>query len=312
MDAEDGRARGEQGWIGRIRAGVEQARLRAEEVRARVASVDAAFVASARDRRVAGGLLACALAYRVFLWLLPLSLVIVALAGFVASADPQLPADVADDLGLSAYVASTVRDASQSAQGESWLLLVFGLVGLLWAGRSGADALRTVHALAWGLPRARSPRPIAGSLAFTGVALTTLFVSLMGTYARESSAGLGLFARLSVVFVYAGAWLAVSSVLPRASAAGWRDLLPGAILVAVGGQVLHLVTVFYLVDHLARSSELYGSLGSAAAILLALYLLGRLIVGSAVLNATLWDRHHPATAARGRSAVAHDAPEAEV
>ena len=38
-------------------------------------------------------------------------------------------------------------------------------------------------------------------------------------------------------------------------------------------------------------SELYGALGAAASVLLWLYLIGRLVVGSAVLNATLWERN---------------------
>jgi uncharacterized BrkB/YihY/UPF0761 family membrane protein len=38
------------------------------------------------------------------------------------------------------------------------------------------------------------------------------------------------------------------------------------------------------------ASELYGALGAASAVLLWLYLIGRLVVASAVLNATLWER----------------------
>jgi uncharacterized BrkB/YihY/UPF0761 family membrane protein len=78
--------------------------------------------------------------------------------------------------------------------------------------------------------------------------------------------------------------------LPHARDAGWRDLLPGALLLAAGAQVLHLVTVFYLAGRIESASELYGALGSASAVLLWLYLIGRLVVGSAVLNATLWER----------------------
>ena len=50
------------------------------------------------------------------------------------------------------------------------------------------------------------------------------------------------------------------------------------------------MTVFYLSEEVTKSSALYGGLGAAATILLWLYLIGRLMVGSAVLNATLWER----------------------
>ena len=68
-------------------------------------------------------------------------------------------------------------------------------------------------------------------------------------------------------------------------ARSWRDLLPEAIVVAVGMQVLHLVVVLYLAPKLGRSSELYGALGAATVILLWLYLVARLIVSGAFLNA---------------------------
>jgi hypothetical protein len=49
----------------------------------------------------------------------------------------------------------------------------------------------------------------------------------------------------------------------------------------------------YLAHRVEHASELYGSLGVAAAILAWLYLIARLMVGSAMLNATLYEhRHH--------------------
>ncbi len=77
-------------------------------------------------------------------------------------------------------------------------------------------------------------------------------------------------------------------------AAGWRAFLPGAILVAVGTQLVHLFVALYLAPRLGRSSELYGALGAATVILLWLYLEARLFVGAAFLNACLWERAHPA------------------
>jgi uncharacterized BrkB/YihY/UPF0761 family membrane protein len=100
----------------------------------------------------------------------------------------------------------------------------------------------------------------------------------------------GVSVRVSIVGIYALLWLAASMGLPHAEDVRWRDLVPGAILLAVGGQVLHLVSVFYLADRIESASELYGALGAASAVLLWLYLIGRLVVGSAVLNATLWAR----------------------
>ena len=82
--------------------------------------------------------------------------------------------------------------------------------------------------------------------------------------------------------------LVVLDKLPH-RARSWRDLLPGAVVVAVGMQALHLVVALYLAPKLGRSSELYGALGAATVILLWLYLVARLIVSGAFLNAMLVD-----------------------
>ena len=81
----------------------------------------------------------------------------------------------------------------------------------------------------------------------------------------------------------------MSLKLPH-GAAGWLDLLPGAALYGIGLLLIHIFNVYILNRlHESRSST-YGTLGSAAAVLLAFYFIGRLIVGAAVVNATLFDR----------------------
>jgi membrane protein len=54
--------------------------------------------------------------------------------------------------------------------------------------------------------------------------------------------------------------------------------------------VAQLLSVYYLAHRVQRASELYGSLGTAAAILAWLYVVARLMVASAMLNAALWER----------------------
>ncbi len=94
---------------------------------------------------------------------------------------------------------------------------------------------------------------------------------------------------LLLVVVYAAGAVWAMRLLPHGDAP-WTALIPGAVLVGVGLQALHLFTVLYLVPRLGRSSELYGSLGAATVILLWLYIIARLFTLSAFLNATLWER----------------------
>ena len=69
-------------------------------------------------------------------------------------------------------------------------------------------------------------------------------------------------------------------LLPHGSAPAIA-LLPGAVMFAVVAQTFHLVTVYYLAGKIESSSELYGDLGGVAVMLLGLYMLCRVLVGSA-------------------------------
>jgi uncharacterized BrkB/YihY/UPF0761 family membrane protein len=70
----------------------------------------------------------------------------------------------------------------------------------------------------------------------------------------------------------------------------WRSAWPGAVLIAIGMEGLHVVAVLYLPGKLARASQLYGALGVAASVLIWLALIARLIVVAQVLDAVLAER----------------------
>jgi membrane protein len=65
-------------------------------------------------------------------------------------------------------------------------------------------------------------------------------------------------------------------------------MVPGALLFGVGIEVLRLATTVYYVRQLASVNDLYGAMGFASVVLAWLYLLGRLIVVSVLVNATRW------------------------
>jgi uncharacterized BrkB/YihY/UPF0761 family membrane protein len=110
---------------------------------------------------------------------------------------------------------------------------------------------------------------------------------------RDRSFIAGLGAEIPFIAVPAGAWLVVSlRFFVHPPKAGWRDLLPGALLVGVGVQILHFITVYWITDLLSSKSETYGAIGAALAILFWAYLLGRILVASAVLNAGAWQQRH--------------------
>jgi membrane protein len=87
---------------------------------------------------------------------------------------------------------------------------------------------------------------------------------------------------------FAAIWLVASMQLP-APDLPWTAFLPGAAVFAIGLQVLHVLTIYYLSEKLAQQSQLYGGLGVAATALFTLFLLGRGVVWAAELNAVYRD-----------------------
>jgi uncharacterized BrkB/YihY/UPF0761 family membrane protein len=244
-----------------------------------------------RERRAAASLLAGGLAYRLFFWLVPLGLVFAATLGFwVADAGGDLE-DTARDFGITGVAASAAMSAIESEAHKRWYLLVSGAVLVVWFSIGVVRALCVTHNVAWGLGPRKLRRPLRAGLGFTGLALAALAFTVAAGWAREAHEGPGLILTLLLVAAYLGGILWLTAKLPH-RAASWKELLPGAVLVAVGMQAMHLVVALYIAPKLARSSELYGALGGATTILLWLYLTARLWVAGTFLNAAVWQRRH--------------------
>ena len=283
-------ARWKDRWIA-AHERVEVANRRVQESRTHLASVDVVLSFQEDDRDAGGSLLGGAIAFRLFLWLLPAALLVVAGLGIDSAADPTSPSNVASTLGIRSIAAQSIDQAAKEAQTGRWLAVVFGVVFLYTTSVALVKALFVAHALIWQIPVPRiahKPRVVGQFL------LATLIIagcSSLAAIIRNHSPGYGLVAMLGVVLIYGGAWWLFSLRLPHGDAS-FLDLLPGAVLFGIGAEVLHLVAVYYLAAKLTHASILYGTLGGSAALLFGLYLVGRLLIAATVLNATMWDRHH--------------------
>jgi uncharacterized BrkB/YihY/UPF0761 family membrane protein len=286
------------GGDGRVKTFVSTARRRADAARAaiearrpRVRSVDATLSAYERDRDRAGFLLAGALAYRLFLWLLPFTLVLVGGLGFLEASDHDNPSDLADRLGVVGLASQSVSEAAADAEHARFIALLIGIPALYLASLGAIKAFRAVSALAWGIPAGplgRKPLAVLGCL---GVITAFITVTFIGTAIRHEAAGPGVIA--TVLIGIAFVWLAFLGlwVLPRPSV-HWTAVLPGAITIGLGMQAIHLVNVYFISYRISSSSDTYGALGVAAALLVSLFLISRLFVAGVILNATLWEHQN--------------------
>ena len=257
---------------------------RADTARRRHGWVDLAFEVHDRDSEVGGGILSGALAYRLFLWLLPYTLVLVAVLGIAADAADETPEEAADDVGLENFVTATIARSASSS--NRWYALVIGVPVLLWLTRSLLRSLIGVHRLVWSDIRERAPKPTLAST-------VRLLLWLVTALALVPLVRLALPGDLVAVLIsgalYAGLWLLLTIYFPH-RVTPWTTLIPGALLFGVGAEVIAVVTTYVLGPYASSRESAYGTLGLAAALLLILFFLSRLIVASAVLNATLWQR----------------------
>ena len=250
------------------------------------ASVDVGFRVADRDKSVAASVLAGGVAYRFFFWLLALSVLTTGVVGLLNGSRIE---GALRDQGAGPVLVELVADASQNSQTTSWWLLFLGTWLVLWTGYMSAKALTLVHATVWGVPSPRLGNAAVASLVFTGAALG--FVASMAAvrWLRTEAAALGFIATLALIVVPFATWMWASARLPPRGLS-WLQLLPGAVLIALGVQALHLFTTLYLGPKLTNSTQLYGALGIATTILFWLYIVARLVIGGATLNASL-DEH---------------------
>jgi len=115
------------------------------------AGVDTTLSAIERDRERAGGLLAGALAHRLFLWLLPFTLVLVAGLGFLEASSKDGPQQLSDHSGIVGIASQSISRAATDAEHTRFIALFVGLPTLYFASVGAIKAFRTVSALAWGV-----------------------------------------------------------------------------------------------------------------------------------------------------------------
>ena len=288
-------ARGRR-WAAALEVRRDHLTKRAEAERRLHPSVDAVYEMVDRDAEVGGGIIACALAYRLFIWLLPLALVVVAGLGLAADASSGSPEEAAAALGFEGLVTSSIANAAESP--NRWYALLIGIPLLVWATRSLLRVLVGAHRLVWRDVRAAASKPtIVRSFELLGVLLGFSLVSALAGAARAWSTAPGVVVTILAIGPYAGLWLLLSLRLPHRNAP-WVALLPGAFLYAVGTEVLHAVIAYGITPWALAKQGTYGALGLAAALLVS-----RLVVGSAVVNATLWERSmRPAVQRSGEDA----------
>ncbi len=249
--------------------------------------VDVAVRTYRRDREIAGTVVGSALAFRLFLFFVPLLLFIVGLAGFLASwVDAD---DVANDAGVSGGLAKQIRTAFDQPGSTRWAAVLLGLFGIVSTGRTLSKVMVASSSLAWRLPATtKASLKVVGGLVGL-IAAIGLVAALMNRMRAEFGLGVTGVTFLAVLAAYVLGWLAVSLLLPRATSDP-GVLLPGAVLVGATLTAMQVVSQLYLPGRIGRASELYGAVGTTIVTLGWFFIAGRAMVLSMCLDAVIHER----------------------
>jgi uncharacterized BrkB/YihY/UPF0761 family membrane protein len=240
-----------------------------------------------RDREAAGTIVGSAVAFRLFLFFVPLTLFVVGLLGlFSRWIDPP---DVNAAAGLGGTIAAQITTAMSAPATTRWIATLAGLFGMAWAGRGLSKVLVSASCLAWRIPvTTKASLHVIGAVTglIAGIAVVAGAVNrIRGDYGL----GAASLSFLAVATLYGIAWMALSLVLPKVT----RDpgaLLPGAVVVGVVLAAMQAISQLYLPDKLDRASALYGALATTIVTLGWFFFLGRAIVFGLVLDAVIFER----------------------
>ena len=273
----------EPGFVERTKASLTQRFERYEKL----PIVDFGMRIYQRDRQISGTVVGSAIAFRLFLFFVPLLLFLVGVAGFVShvvDAD-----DFNEETGLSGSLAVQIDAALSQPSSTRWVAVLVGLFGVATAGYSLSKVMVASSALGWQLPdRPKASPKVVG--AFIGlIAGVGLVATVINRVRAELGLGVASVSFLAALVFYVVAWLIVSMVLPR----GTKDpaaLLPGAAIVAFTLTGMQAISQLLIPGRLSRASALYGTFGATIVTLGWFFILGRAIVLGIVCNAVIHER----------------------
>lgn len=243
-----------------------------------------------------GGAAVSLIAYRAFVSLFPLLLLLATILGYVLAGDPELRREAIDST-LSQFPVIGEQLRGETLQG-SGLALAVGIVGTLLAGLGVVTETERAFDRVWGVPRPRRAGFLASRLRAVGllVALGTLAV-VSTVLSGLASGGAGLFGAGWGVLVATALNLAVFAAVFRlltTPAASFRSLLPGVAIATLGWGLLQLVGGWFVGHQIRNAEPVYGTFALVIGLLAWIHLGALFTVlgaeASVVRDRRLWPR----------------------
>ncbi|HEX2027919.1 MAG TPA: YihY/virulence factor BrkB family protein [Nitriliruptorales bacterium] len=257
-----------------------------------------------------GNHLAASIAFFTVLSIFPLMLLGLSVAGYVLADDPTAQEAFLMRMargvpGLRAALGDTLEATLDTIVDNRGVAGAVGLLGVLFAGLRVIDGAKDATSVVYRSENRANPLVKKLESLFALIVLGLLFVA--GAFASgavglagDAATSIGIppevtgVVRLTAPLVGFALDLAFFVLAYRLLSAGagppWRDLWAGAALAAVGWGALKTFGAAYVGSQAAQWNGLYGALGGVIALMLLLFLAGRIYVYGAELNAVRRER----------------------
>jgi hypothetical protein len=238
-----------------------------------------------RDALAFGSVLGSAIALRMFLFIIPANVTLIAFSRITNFTD------LFDDTFTSSPTTGPMATALLGI--NRWQALgVFlsSAVLTLWAGRSLARVLAASSGASWGLTLTEAKQRMKSMAALIAVFFVSVSANVLFTAIRDATGiALGMVVWVSVFATFSVTWFIVMLTLPR-NTTDPGALLPGAALFGLGYAILQWFMQYYLPLRIERTSDTLGQTAVTVAILGNFFFVGRLMSGSFVFTAVLYER----------------------
>ena len=236
-----------------------------------------------RYNEIHGNVNANSITLTAFLALFAVTLLAVALIGFLDTTNVDVAKEITKALGLSGDAAKVVTNAVNTARKSARFASVVGFIGVVTIGTSFSNAIGTAYDVCWEvkgrglIDRARGLVWLAGIgvLFAAGVVLTGWWTDFPNW--------LGPLLAVVTVAINAVAWLFTSWWLPNRRVM-FRAMLPAALVGAVALEALKVAAGIWVPRLINKSSELWGAIGVVFAIIAWILVFGRVVVYVAVIE----------------------------
>ena len=237
------------------------------------------YVLQVQDRyeSLHGNVSANSITLTAFLALFAMTLLAVAVVGYLDQSNVDIATEITKWLGLSGDAAQVVTNAVRTASNSARFATVVGFIGVVTIGTSSAGAIATSYNLAWGvknrglIERARALVWLLGA----GVLISfSVWTTVLWTrFPKE----LAFLVVLVTLVSNALLWLFTSWWLPNRKTT-FRAMLPSAAAGAAMLEALKVIGGIWVPHLVTRSSELWGTIGAVFALIAWILFFGRVVV----------------------------------